>query len=70
MTQCEKILKFMQTHKLGITPLQAMDHFGCMRLTSRIHDLRNMGYLISSETVGVKNRYGDTCYVSRYRLEK
>ena len=68
MTQNEKILKFMMTHKNGITPLQAMDRFGCMRLSGRIHDLRAMGYVISSELVEVKNRYGDTCRVSRYRL--
>lgn len=70
MTQCEKILKFMDTHKNGITPLQAMDKFGCMRLTSRIHDLREQGYNISSESVEVKNRYGEKCRVSRYRLVK
>lgn len=68
MTQNEKILKFMMTHKNGITPLQAMDHFGCMRLSGRIHDLREMGYSISSEIVKVKNRYGDDCRVSRYKL--
>ena len=68
MSQNEKILKFMKTHKNGITPLQAMDHFGCMRLSGRIHDLRARGYKISSELVDVKNRYGDTCRVSRYRL--
>ena len=70
MTQCEKILKFMETHKNGITPLQAMNQFGCMRLTSRIHDLRNQGYNISSTRVDVKNRYGETCSVSQYRLVK
>lgn len=68
MTQNEKILKFMMTHKNGITPLQAIDHFGCMRLSGRIHDLREMGYSISSEIVKVKNRYGDDCRVSRYKL--
>lgn len=68
MTQNEKILKFMMTHKNGITPLQAMDHFGCMRLSGRIHDLRECGYNISSELVDVKNRYGNTCRVARYRL--
>ena len=70
MTQCEKILKFMETHKRGITPLQAMEQFGCMRLTSRIHDLRQRGYDISSTMVEVKNRYGETCRVSQYRLVK
>lgn len=68
MTQNEKILRYMQTHKRGITPLQAMDRFGCMRLSGRIHDLREMGYDISSNLVEVKNRYGDTCRVSQYRL--
>ena len=70
MTQCEKILKFMETHKRGITPLQAMDHFGCMRLSGRIHDLREMGYKISSDLVEVKNRDGEKCRVSQYRLVK
>ena len=70
MTQNEKILKFMMTHKMGITPLQAMERFGCMRLSGRIHDLREMGYDISSEIVKVRNRYGDTCHVSRYKLVK
>ena len=69
MTQCEKILHFMKTHKRGITPLQAMDMFGCMRLSGRIHDLRARGYVISSEIVEVKNRYGEKCRVSRYKLE-
>lgn len=68
MTQNEKILKYMSTHKNGITPLQAMDKFGCMRLSGRIHDLREMGYVISSELVEVRNRYGEKCRVSRYRL--
>ena len=68
MTQCEKILGFMQTHKRGITPLQAMNHFGCMRLSSRIHDLREQGYNITSDIVEVKNRYGEKCRVSQYRL--
>lgn len=70
MTQCDKVLRYMQTHKRGITPLQAMEQFGCMRLTSRIHDLRQMGYEISSTMVEVKNRYGEPCRVSQYRLVK
>ena len=70
MTQCEKIYKFMKTHKLGITPLQAMDHFGCMSLAQRIYDLRERGYDINSEIVEVKNRYGETCRVARYTLAK
>ena len=68
MSQNAKILHFMETHKRGITPLQAMEKFGCMRLSGRIHELREMGYDISSDLVEVKNRYGETCRVSQYRL--
>jgi len=70
MTQNEKILRYMQTHKRGITPLVAYEKFGCLRLSGRIWDLRNAGYDISSTLVDVKNRDGDICRVSLYRLRE
>ena len=67
-TQNERILKHLQTHKRGITPMQALEKFGCMRLASRISDLRQMGYVISREMIAVKNRDGETCHVANYKL--
>lgn len=67
-TQNEMILKHLQTHKRGITPMQALEKFGCMRLASRISDLRHMGYVISREMIAVKNRDGKTCHVANYKL--
>lgn len=67
-TQNEMILKHLQTHKRGLTAMQALDKFGCMRLASRISDLRRMGYDIGREMIAVKNRDGDTCYVANYKL--
>ena len=67
-TQNQMILRHLQTHKKGITAMQALDKFGCMRLASRISDLRHMGYSISREMIAVKNRDGDTCYVANYKL--
>ena len=67
-TQNEMILKHLQTHKRGITPMQALEKFGCMRLASRISDLRQMGYVISREMIAVKNRDGETCHVANYKL--
>ena len=67
-TQNQMILKHLQTHKRGITAMQALDKFGCMRLASRISDLRHMGYEISKETIAVRNRDGETCYVANYKL--
>lgn len=52
-----------------ITQLEALRDLGCMRLASRISDLKRMGYNIQSDTVTVKNRYGDNCHIKRYRLE-
>ena len=67
MTQCEKIVKYMKEAG-GITARDAM-YLGCMRLASRIHDLKKAGYGISSEMIKVKNRDGSETYVACYRLE-
>lgn len=67
-TQNEMILKHLQSHKRGLTAMQALDKFGCMRLASRISDLRRMGYDISREMIAVKNRDGETCHVANYKL--
>ena len=67
-TQNEKILKYLQTHKRGLTAMQALEKFGCMRLASRISDLRKIGYVISREMIAVKDRDGDVRYVANYKL--
>jgi hypothetical protein len=41
MSQADEILQYLsQGHT--ITPLEALDKFGCFRLAARIHDLRKM----------------------------
>lgn len=67
-TQCDKILKHMKTHKRGITPAQAYERYGCMRLSGRIFDLRHMGYAIKTDIIAVRNRDGETSYVAQYTL--
>lgn len=68
MSQNDKILRHIKTHKRGITQLTAFEKYGCLRLSARIADLRRMGYVIKSELVEVKNRDGETCHVARYTL--
>lgn len=70
MSQNEMILKYLKTHKRGITPQIAYEKFGCLRLSGRIYDLKQLGYPISSTIVDVKNRVGETCHVSLYRLQE
>ena len=67
MTQNEMILKYI--HDYGsITPLEALKEFGCMRLASRINDLKNQGYNIVSEKVSTKNRYGKKISFAKYSI--
>lgn len=49
-TQKEAILRHLQSGKT-ITPLEALNLYGCFRLSARIWDLRNEGYVIRSENV-------------------
>lgn len=69
MSQNEMILEYLRTHKEeGITPKEALNHIGCMRLSARIHDLRAMGYDIVMDLVDVPIRGGRKTKVSRYKL--
>ena len=68
MTQCDRIIKYMQDFG-SIPSWEAMRDIGCMRLASRIHDLRKMGIGIEKEMVTTKNRYGESKTYARYRLE-
>ena len=56
-SQCELILRYMDEHG-SITSLEAMKNFGCMRLASRITDLRKRGYMIVRNMVTMFNEDG------------
>ena len=50
--------------------MEALNDLGCMRLASRISDLKKLGYPITSKVEAVKNRYGENCYIKRYSMEE
>lgn len=64
--QNQRVLDYIRKHG-SITQKQA-DTIAVRRLPSRIYDLRDMGYNIVSETVKVKNKYGESCHVARYKF--
>ena len=66
-TQAERVLKYIEDFG-SITQIQALNDLGVMRLASRISDLKKMGYPIKSETVAVRNRYQEDCYIKKYSL--
>lgn len=68
LTQCEEILEYMN-EKGSITPMDAMHEIGCMRLASRICDLKKQGYHISKEMVNYVNFKGIRKRYASYRLE-
>ena len=68
MTQCEKIINYIAEHG-SITPLDALREFGCMRLASRITDLKSEGYKFNATIETSKNKYGDVIRYARYSLK-
>lgn len=68
-TQNQRILAYLDAHE-SITQIEALNALGIMRLASRISDLRKKGFPITSELVEVRNRYGETCRVKRYRMQR
>ena len=69
MTQTEKILKHLQEHG-SITPLCALKEYGCMRLASRVSDLKRAGFQIVREMETSKNRDGEPVRYARYRFKE
>lgn len=69
-SQCEAILKHMEDNPEGITQVEALNEYGCMRLASRINDLRNRGHMIETVMVEAKNRYGQHVSYARYVLRE
>ena len=50
MTQNQQIKSYLEQGKT-ITPLQALNKFGCFRLAARVNDLRKEGLNINTKIV-------------------
>ncbi len=66
-TQCDRVLWYMIRFG-SITQLEALADLGCMRLASRISDLRERGYTIGRRMKTSKNRYGESVSFADYYL--
>jgi hypothetical protein len=55
----------------SLTSIQAIEFFGCTRLSAVIFRLRNEYDMpIKEELLNVKNRNGRTVQIARYQIEK
>lgn len=68
MTQNQQILEHLQSGRT-ITQLDALNKYGCMRLSGRIFELRQRGYKIRTKTIAVRTRDGEPAYVAEYSME-
>lgn len=67
LTQCDKILAYIREHG-SITPLDALREFNCMRLASRMSDLKARGYNVQSKMETSKNKNGELVSYARYTI--
>lgn len=49
-SQCQQILSHLKTGNT-LTPIEALERFGCFRLGARICDLRSEGHDIRTRTI-------------------
>lgn len=66
-TQSEMILEYLQSGRT-LTQLEALNRFGCARLASRIHELREDGHNIATRSITVDRAHGGKANVTEYRL--
>lgn len=69
LTQHDLVLNYIKQFG-SITPMEAFSDLGITKLATRVSEMRREGIAIEGETIAVKNRFGNTCYVKRYTLKE
>lgn len=69
LTQKDKIIAYIRKYG-SITPLDALREFGCMRLATRIFELKEDGYKIKAVIEKNKNKNGEPVHYARYFLQE
>lgn len=67
LTQCDRIIQYIEETG-SITQMDALREFGCMRLASRMCDIKKMGYAVEKRMEKAKNRYGEPVSYARYTI--
>lgn len=68
-SQEDAVLYHMEIHG-SITSLEAIELYGCTRLSAKIYDLKKAGKNIIKKMEKAKNRFGHTVSYARYFLAK
>lgn len=67
MSQNDLILKHLEKYG-SISPLEAINEYGIMRLSARISDLKAKGVVIRTKSEVGANRRGEPTIYARYHL--
>ena len=62
ISQSNAILKYLKEGN-SISSLDALNKFGCFRLSARIHDLKSQGYNINSRSITRNDKTFNEYYV-------
>ena len=57
ISQNEKILHYLKKRGNKITPMRALNMFGCFRLGARVYDLKKQGHNIACEFVKRRGKH-------------
>lgn len=68
MTQNQMLLSMMRD--TWVSPAAALNEIGCMRLASRIYELRRAGVPVESRTIRKLNRFGRAITYKEYRVKE
>lgn len=68
-TQTAAILEHLKRHG-SITPLEALNRYGCMRLGARIYDLKRSGEPIETRWEIRRNGAGEYKRYARYEMRR
>lgn len=66
-SQCNRLIEYLQKYGT-ITQKEATDRLGITRLSARVCELKKKGYEFETERIKVRNRFGESCPVARYKL--
>ena len=68
LTQYDRVLQHLKRNG-KLSQKQAINLYGCYRLSAVIYLLKKDGYKISSDFKSGKNRFGDIVSWAEYKLE-
>lgn len=64
-TQKKRIIEYMKEHG-SITPMEAIEHIGCTKLSTRVGELKREGHNIEGKMEKGHSRWGEDCRYMRY----